>query len=101
LKALAIGGKRFVTFFRLMGFVGVELNGTSALYEAEKRSREYALICLDRESLAGLEGEVSDLMMRSPNPVLLVDPPFEVKETPEGVRSEIMMAMRSGLVGGS
>ncbi|MEM0122879.1 MAG: hypothetical protein QXH39_00070 [Conexivisphaerales archaeon] len=98
MKALAIGGKRFVTFFRFMGFIGVELNGANALYEAEKRSMDYALICLDRESLAGFESEARELMMRSPNPILLVDPPFDVKETPEGVRSEIMRAMRSGLV---
>ncbi len=101
MKALAIGGGRFVTFFRMLGFVGMELNGTNALYEAERRSNDYALICVERESIVGLEDKVNELMMKSPNPVLLVDSPFEVKETPEGVRSEMLKAMRSGLVGGS
>jgi vacuolar-type H+-ATPase subunit F/Vma7 len=101
LKGLAIGGSRFVTFFRLMGFVGEELSGASALHEAEKRSKDYAIICLDRNAMAGLEDEVNALMMRSPNPILMVDPPFEVKERPEGVKSEILNVMRSGLVGGS
>ena len=98
---MAIGGRKFVTFFRMLGFVGIEINGINALREAERRSNDYALVCLERESIAGLEDEANELMMRSPNPVILVDSPFEVKEKPEEVRSEMLKVMRSGLIGGS
>ncbi len=92
---MAIGSKRFTTFFRLLGFVGQEVESREQLIKKlEEVHNRYAIVVVDRSIAFGLERYIDELSMEWEAPIMLLDPPYEVKETAEAVEREITRAMK-------
>ena len=95
MKVLAIGSERFVTFFRLLGFVGVESEDKNEVFNQVKTgASSYGLIVIDRSVVKGIENEINELSMGVEPPLLVLDPPYKVYETAASVESEVKRVMK-------
>jgi len=92
---LAIGSERFVTFFRLLGFVGIENEDKNeVLNQIRSKISSYGLIVIDRSVINGIEKEIDELSMKVEPPILVLDPPYRVFETAASVESEVKKVMK-------
>lgn len=95
MNVLAIGSKRFITFFKLFGFMGLLAEDKNSVISALKGlSGSYGLIVIDRSVIKGSESEIDEISMNIEPPVLALDPPYEVYETAEAVEKEIRRVMK-------
>ena len=92
---MAIGSERFITFFRLLGFVGLESEDKNeVLNQIKSKISSYGLIVIDRSIVKGIEKEIDELSMKVEPPILVLDPPYRVFETATGVESEVKRVMK-------
>ncbi len=97
MKALAIGSHEFVRFFRLLGFVGEEASEDNLVSKVAEAARsEYGIILVDSSLTSEYEHEISRLASEAKMPLILISPPFKVKETPEAIKGEVMKYLRLG-----
>ncbi len=95
MKVLAIGSEKFVTFFRLLGFIGYESEDKNDVYNQIKaNATRYGLIVVDRSVVKGIESEINELSMNVEPPILVLDPPYNVYETASGVENEVKRVMK-------
>ncbi|MFP3130002.1 MAG: V-type ATP synthase subunit F [Nitrososphaeria archaeon] len=95
MKGLAIGSERFITFFRLLGFVGLESEDKNeVLNQIKSKISSYGLIVIDRSVVKGIEKEIDELSMKVEPPILVLDPPYRVFETATSVESEVKRVMK-------
>ncbi len=92
---MAIGSERFVTFFRLLGFIGFESEDKNeVLNQIKSKVSSYGLIVIDRSVVKGIEKEIDELSMKVEPPILVLDPPYRVFETATSVESEVKRVMK-------